>query len=157
MAIVICDGGSYTSDESPRRGREVVNPHTWLVCAKIENVRRGERVPRRLILRGSTSVNRLENVGSSGGCSSTLAERQIRQNHPWNEERISSRTRRMLNHREYVIPYVASDERLWGASVKERHATVGSESVSSSVNRKLRAKQCVVESNDTADEAGAMF
>ena len=31
------------SDESPRRSREVVNPHTWPVCAKIAKVRRGER------------------------------------------------------------------------------------------------------------------
>ena len=45
MAIVGGDGGSYTSDESPRRSREVVNPHTWRVCAKIAKIRRGEREP----------------------------------------------------------------------------------------------------------------
>ena len=44
-AIVGGDGGSYTSDESPRRSREVVNPHTWPVCAKIAKIRRGEREP----------------------------------------------------------------------------------------------------------------
>ena len=32
-AIVGDDGGSYTSDESPRRRRKVVNLHTWPVCA----------------------------------------------------------------------------------------------------------------------------
>ena len=45
MAIVGGDGGSYTSDESPRRSREFVNPHTWPVCAKIAKIRRGEREP----------------------------------------------------------------------------------------------------------------
>ena len=44
-AIVGGDGGSYTSDESPRRSREVANPHTWPVCAKIAKIRRGEREP----------------------------------------------------------------------------------------------------------------
>ena len=42
-AIVGGDGGSYTSDESPRRSREVVSPHTWPVCAKVAKIRRGER------------------------------------------------------------------------------------------------------------------
>ena len=41
--------------------------------------------------------------------------------------------------------------------VKERHATIGREGVSSTVNRNLCGKRGVVESNDTADEAGAMF
>ena len=44
-AIIGGDGGSYTSDETPRRNREVVNPHTWPVCAKTTNIRRGEREP----------------------------------------------------------------------------------------------------------------
>ena len=44
-AIVGGDGGSYTSDEFPIRSREVVNLHTWLVCAKIAKIRRGEREP----------------------------------------------------------------------------------------------------------------
>ena len=44
-AIVGGDGGSYTSDESPRRSREVVNSHTWPVCAKIAKIRRDEREP----------------------------------------------------------------------------------------------------------------
>ena len=33
------------SDESPRGSIEVVNPHTWPVCVKIEKIRRGEREP----------------------------------------------------------------------------------------------------------------
>ena len=56
-----------------------------------------------------------------------------------------------------MIHYVASDESLWGTGVKDRHATVGREGVSSALNRDLRGKRGVVESNDTADEAGAMF
>ena len=44
-AIVDGDGGSYTSDESLIRSREVVNPHTWPVCAKIAKIRKGEREP----------------------------------------------------------------------------------------------------------------
>ena len=44
-AIVGGDGGSYTSDESPRRSREIVNPHMWFVCAKVAQIRRGEREP----------------------------------------------------------------------------------------------------------------
>ena len=39
------DGSRYTSDESPGRSREVVNPHTWPVWAKIAEIRRGERQP----------------------------------------------------------------------------------------------------------------
>ena len=35
--------------------------------------------------------------------------------------------------------------------------TIGCEGVSSTVNRNLRGKRGVVERNDTADEAGAMF
>ena len=38
-------GGNYTGDESPRTCREVVNPHTWPVCAKITEIRRCEREP----------------------------------------------------------------------------------------------------------------
>ena len=34
-AVVGGDGGRYTSDESPRRNREVVNLHVWPVRAKI--------------------------------------------------------------------------------------------------------------------------
>ena len=41
-AIVGGDSGRYTSDESPRRNREVANPHVWPVRAKI---RSGEREP----------------------------------------------------------------------------------------------------------------
>ena len=44
-AIVGGDGGNYRSDGSPRRSREVVNPHTWPVCAKIANIRKGEWEP----------------------------------------------------------------------------------------------------------------
>ena len=44
-AIVGGGGGSYTTDESPRRIREVVNPHTGPVCAKIANIGRGGREP----------------------------------------------------------------------------------------------------------------
>ena len=39
------DGGRYTSDESPRRNREVVNSRAWPVRAKIAKIRRGEREP----------------------------------------------------------------------------------------------------------------
>ena len=42
-AIVGGDGGSCTSDESPRRSRDVVNPHTWPVRVKIAKIRGGER------------------------------------------------------------------------------------------------------------------
>ena len=59
-------------------------------------------------------------------------------------------------HREHAIQYVASDETLLGTNVKDRRATVGREGVSSTVNRNLSGKIGVVESNDTADEAGAM-
>ena len=59
-------------------------------------------------------------------------------------------------HREHAIQYVAYDESLWGTSVKERHATIGRESVSSTVYRNFRGKKGVVERNDTVDEAGAM-
>ena len=60
-------------------------------------------------------------------------------------------------HPEHAIQYVAFGERLWGTSVKERHAIVGREGVSSTVNSNLRCKGGVVESNDTADGAGAVF
>ena len=49
------------------------------------------------------------------------------------------------------------DERLWGTSVKEHHATIACDGVSSTVNRNLRGKRGIVESNDTADETGVMF
>ena len=52
---------------------------------------------------------------------------------------------------------MAFDESLWGTNAKERHATIEREGVSSTVNRKLRGKRGVVESNDTADKAGVMF
>ena len=39
------DGGSNTSDASPRGSRKAVNPYTWLVCAKIVKRGRGEREP----------------------------------------------------------------------------------------------------------------
>ena len=42
------DGGSgcrNTSDESPRGGRKVVNPHVWPVCAKIAIIGGGEQEP----------------------------------------------------------------------------------------------------------------
>ena len=60
-------------------------------------------------------------------------------------------------HRERAIQYVASDKILWGTSIKERHPTIGRDGVSSTVNRNLRGKRGVVESNDTVDEAGAIF
>ena len=60
-------------------------------------------------------------------------------------------------HREHAIKYVASDQSLWETRVKERYATIGREGVSSTVNRNLRGKRGVVASNDTPDEAGAMF
>ena len=60
-------------------------------------------------------------------------------------------------HREHVIQYVTSDESLWGTSAKERHATIGHEGTSSTVNRNLGGKGGVVEGNDTADEARAML
>ena len=37
------DSSRYTSDESPR-SREVVNPHTWPVRAKIAKMRRGQNI-----------------------------------------------------------------------------------------------------------------
>ena len=44
--IVGRDGASHTSDDSPRRRREVVNLDTWPMCAKIaEIILRGEREP----------------------------------------------------------------------------------------------------------------
>ena len=43
MAIDGGDHGRNTTDESPRRSREVVNPHTWPGCAKLAEIRRGER------------------------------------------------------------------------------------------------------------------
>ena len=49
------------------------------------------------------------------------------------------------------------DASLWGTSVKEHHATIWREGVSSTVNRNLRGKRGVIECNDAADEAGAMF
>ena len=60
-------------------------------------------------------------------------------------------------NRARAIHYVTSDKRLWGTSFKERHATIGRDSVFSLVNRNLRGKRGVVESNDTVDEAGVMF
>ena len=59
--------------------------------------------------------------------------------------------------RERAIQYVTSDETLWGTSVKERHATIGRERISSPANRNIRGKRGIVESNDAVDEAGAMF
>ena len=61
------------------------------------------------------------------------------------------------SHREHVIQYAASDKEPWGTSIKGRHATKRCEGVSSAVNRDLRGERGVVESNDTADEAGAVF
>ena len=60
-------------------------------------------------------------------------------------------------HRKHAIQYVASDEILWGTSIEERHATIRREGVSATVNRNLRGERGIVESNDAADEAGAMF
>ena len=34
-----------TSDETPRRSRKIVNPHTWPVCAKIAIFGGGEKEP----------------------------------------------------------------------------------------------------------------
>ena len=48
-------------------------------------------------------------------------------------------------HREYAIQYVAPDESLWGTSVKERHATIEREGVSSTVNHNVRGKRGVDE------------
>ena len=56
-----------------------------------------------------------------------------------------------------LIKYVAFDEGMWETSVKERHATIGREGISSTVNRNLRDKRGVDESIDTPDDAGAMF
>ena len=39
------DGGRFTNDESPKRGRKVVDPHAWSVRAKIAKIRRGEKEP----------------------------------------------------------------------------------------------------------------
>ena len=44
-AVVDGDGGRYTSDESPRRSRRVVNYYVLPVCTKITNIRRDEREP----------------------------------------------------------------------------------------------------------------
>ena len=60
-------------------------------------------------------------------------------------------------HREHAIEHVEPDNSLWITSVKERQATVGRDGVSLTVNRNLRGKRGVVESNDTVDEAGAIF
>ena len=39
------DGGTDTSDETPRRSRKVVNLCTWPVCVKIGKIGGGEREP----------------------------------------------------------------------------------------------------------------
>ena len=39
------NGGRNTSDESLRSSRKVINPHTWLMCAKIFKLGGGEREP----------------------------------------------------------------------------------------------------------------
>ena len=39
------DGGRNTSDESPRGSRKAVIPYTWLVCAQIVKIGRGEGEP----------------------------------------------------------------------------------------------------------------
>ena len=39
------DGDRYMSDEFSKRSREVVNPHTWPLRAKIVQIRTGEREP----------------------------------------------------------------------------------------------------------------
>ena len=39
------DRGRNTGDETPRMSRNVVNPHTWPVCAKIAKIGGGERDP----------------------------------------------------------------------------------------------------------------
>ena len=47
-AITVIAGGDrsrYTSDESPQRSRNAVNPHAWLVYAKVAKIRRGGRQP----------------------------------------------------------------------------------------------------------------
>ena len=46
-------------------------------------------------------------------------------------------------HREHVIQYVASDEGLWGTSVKEHHATIWREGVSSTVNPIFMVKEAL--------------
>ena len=39
------DGGANTSDETPRRSKEVVSPYSWPVCAKTTTIGGGEREP----------------------------------------------------------------------------------------------------------------
>ena len=60
-------------------------------------------------------------------------------------------------HREHAIQYVASDESMWGTSVKERNATKKREGVSSAVSSHLRGESSIVERNDATDETGAVF
>ena len=43
IAIFAGDGCRNTSDESLRRSRKVVNPHTWPVYSEIAKLGRGER------------------------------------------------------------------------------------------------------------------
>ena len=62
-AIVGGDDGSYTSDESPKRSREVVNPHTWPACVKIMKIRRGERGPTQNSALGLGYQNTQANTG----------------------------------------------------------------------------------------------
>ena len=108
-------------------------------------------------MRGSTWAHRLEKTGRSGGRSSIFAEEQIHQTTSEPRSELPLARDGCCPHREHAIQYVAPDESLWGTSAKERHATIGREGVSFTVNRNLRGKKGVVESSDTADESGAMF
>ena len=60
-------------------------------------------------------------------------------------------------NRKHAIQTVLSHERLWGASVKKRHATQTCKNASSAVNRSFEGKRGVIEANGTHDEAGAGF
>ena len=63
-------GGRYRSDEFPRRRcREVPNPHTWPMRAKIAKIRRGEREPAQNSDLGAGHQSAQANTGGRRGTS----------------------------------------------------------------------------------------
>ena len=67
------DGRRCTSDASPRRSREVANPHTWPVRAKIARIRRGEREPTQNSALGAGHQPTQANTGGRRGTSAKPA------------------------------------------------------------------------------------
>ena len=109
------------------------------------------------MLRGSTWAHRLEKIDAQADVRRSLQRGRFANTTPGLRNAFPFARDGCCPHGENATQYVASDEGLWGTSVKERHSTKRREGISSAVNNDLRCERGVVESNDTADEAGAVI